>query len=354
MTVSNADPLLVRRGAWIAVAHCMGVRSADSVFIISDRATVSLGELLAQEASRLTSEIRLRLLEEYGPRPITSLPETLRSDLLASRPTVTFYVATGLPGEITFRFGLGVFLRNDLSVRHAHMVGVTPELMASGMLADYDLVWFVTHHVYERVRVAQAIHVTSQEGTDLEARFASWMRWVPCDGRYHDPGDWGNLPEGETFTCPETVNGVLVAPLLGDHFSARYGVLPHPVTFEIAEGKVVDIKCANRRIASEVETYLDSAENGRRVGEFAIGTNIGIRDLLGNLLQDEKIPGVHLAFGHPYPEETGARWASPVHLDVVAPLCSATVDGHQLLHNGRFVDLPADIAAQVYGPTRQD
>jgi leucyl aminopeptidase (aminopeptidase T) len=332
----------------------MGVRSTDSVFIISDRETVTLGELLAQEASRQTAEVRLRLLEEFEPRPITSLPEVLRSDLLASRPTVTFFAATGQAGEITFRLGLGVFLRNDLNVRHAHMVGITPELMAGGMLADYDLVWYVTHHVYERVRIARVVHVTSQEGTDLEAHFASWMRWVPCDGRYHDPGDWGNLPEGETFTCPETVNGVLVARVLGDHFSDRYGVLSQPITFEIANSLIVDIKCPNRRIGSEVKAYLEAVENGRRVGEFAIGTNIAIKELSGNLLQDEKIPGVHLAFGHPFPEETGARWASPVHLDAVAPFCSVIVDGHELLGDGRFVGLPADIAAQIYGPDRLD
>jgi aminopeptidase len=53
------------------------------------------------------------------------------------------------------------------------------------------------------------------------------------------------------------------------------------------------------------------------VGEFAIGTNIGVRDVIGNILQDEKIPGVHIAFGNPYGAHTGADWYSATHIDVV-------------------------------------
>ena len=46
------------------------------------------------------------------------------------------------------------------------------------------------------------------------------------------------------------------------------------------------------------------------MGEFAIGTNIGVHDVIGNILQDEKIPGVHIAFGNPYGAHTGAEWYS--------------------------------------------
>ena len=53
------------------------------------------------------------------------------------------------------------------------------------------------------------------------------------------------------------------------------------------------------------------------MGEFAIGTNIGVRDVIGNILQDEKIPGVHIAFGNPYGAHTGAEWDCSTHIDVV-------------------------------------
>jgi leucyl aminopeptidase (aminopeptidase T) len=64
-----------------------------------------------------------------------------------------------------------------------------------------------------------------------------------------------------------------------------------------------------------------------RVGEFAIGTNIGVHDVIGNILQDEKIPGIHIAFGNPYGAHTGAqrcRHAIPPQRD---PLLSARLAG---------------------------
>ena len=48
-------------------------------------------------------------------------------------------------------------------------------------------------------------------------------------------------------------------------------------------------------------------ENSDRVGEFAIGTNIELKDVIGKILQDEKYPGIHIAFGNPYGAHTGAR-----------------------------------------------
>ncbi len=96
--------------------------------------------------------------------------------------------------------------------------------------------------------------------------------------------------------------------------------------------------CAGRipRSISELIAYLDSAENARRVGEFAIGTNIGLHKLTGNLLQDEKLPGVHVAFGNPYPAETGAKWSSPLHVDVIPLDCTIEVDGETIMTAGKF------------------
>ena len=39
--------------------------------------------------------------------------------------------------------------------------------------------------------------------------------------------------------------------------------------------------------------------------------------MIGVLLQDEKVPGVHLAFGDPYGSQTNADWKSCTHVDVL-------------------------------------
>ena len=65
---------------------------------------------------------------------------------------------------------------------------------------------------------AKEIKVTSPKGTQITAQFNPEYHWVPCHGLYHQPGDWGNLPEGEVFTCPWKLDGVLVVDVLGDFF----------------------------------------------------------------------------------------------------------------------------------------
>lgn len=332
MTVDNE----MREGARNAVRVCMNVQAQDRVLVLTDDVTLSVGQALADEAAATGAEVEICRLEEYTPRPITDAPEGLVSAIETFAPTVTFFAASSQKGEVAFRMALSARLRQALEVRHAHMPGVTPRLMREGMRADYRQVYELTMQVYERVQQAKVIQVTSSKGTNLVAHFAPELKWIPCHGRYHEQGKWGNLPEGEVFTCPAAVGGTVVADVMGDYFSAKYGVLAHPVTFEIVNSLVERVTCDDEEIESEVWDYLNSTENGRRVGEFAIGTNTAVTELSGNLLQDEKIPGAHIAFGNPYPHETGADWSSRVHVDVIMTGCHIEVDGEVVMMDGKF------------------
>ncbi len=333
---SSLDRLLP--GARVAVSQCLAIGPQDRVFIITDKATWDIGEALSKAAQEKEALVHLRPLEDFGTRPFTSLPGTLAQALREFQPTATFFAAQGQPGEVAFRLELGRLLRNELRVRHGHMIGITPELMRTGMQADYFQVARRTQAIFERVRNAQIIRVTNPDGTDFTVTLdPTNRRWIPCTGLYHQPGQWGNLPEGEVFTAPLNAQGTLTANLLGDYFSEKYGLLEHPMTFVIQDGRVVRIEHPHRDLAQEVWTYLQSDENGSRVGEFAIGTNEFLTQLTGNLLQDEKFPGVHVAFGDPYADRTGADWHSRVHVDVIPLRVNVWVDGEPLMRDGRFV-----------------
>ena len=69
----------------------------------------------------------------------------------------------------------------------------------------------------------------------------------------------------------------------------------------------------------------------------SIGTNIGVKDVIGNILQDEKIPGVHIAFGNPYGDHTGAQWYSSTHIDVVGRSFDVWADDFQIMHDSQFL-----------------
>ena len=82
----------------------------------------------------------------------------------------------------------------------------------------------------------------------------------------------------------------------------------HPLTITIKKNRIVECESKNAELREEFWAYTHTDENSDRVGEFAIGTNVGIERVIGNILQDEKFPGIHIAFGNPYGEHTGAPW----------------------------------------------
>ena len=331
-----------KQGISNAVRVCMNVKEEDRVLIISDQETLEIGQALAAETEGLGAEVKLVTLEEYGERPMTEVPQGLIEDLTELVPTVTFYAAGGQEGEVKMRMGLTARIRalfpelEQPLPRHGHMISITPPLMEQGMTADYIEINRLTYQVLEIVEKAREIKVTSVRGTEITAEFNPDYKWVPCHGLYHQPGDWGNLPEGEVFTCPWNLNGVLVVDVLGDYFSSKYGVLKHPLTIEVADSYVTKVECQDEALAEELLAYLHPSENGTRAGEFAIGTNTAVRELSGNLLQDEKIPGIHVAFGNPGGYRTGADWTSDVHVDVVPIECTIVVDGVTIMEAGEF------------------
>ena len=326
----------VQLGAENAV-RCMGVTSQDRVFIITDYARESIARRVATIALDKHADVTVRFLEHYGERPLTVFSDDLRNDLIHARPTVTYYIATAQPGEISFRIPLLPFLATELKVRHGHMIGIDEALMADGMCANYDEVFTLTNHIYDLVCNAQTIHVTSAKGSDVTATFHKDWKWIPCHGRYHEQGKWGNLPEGEVFTAPATVDGVLVCEVLGDYFSEKYGVLKQPLVITVKNGYVTEVSSEDNALAQEVHDYLFSVPNGNRAGEFAIGTLTSLKKLVGNLLQDEKMPGLHVAFGNPYPQFTGADWDAKIHVDVIPTRCTIEVDERVIMRDGEFI-----------------
>ena len=316
--------------------RCMGVTAHDRVFILTDYPCESIARRVSDVVMELHADVTVRFLEHYGERPLTAFPNDLREDLLHACPTVTYYIASAQPGEIAFRIPLLPFLVQELKVRHGHMIGIDEAVMADGMCADYDEVFSLTNQIYDLVRDARTIHVTSTKGSNVTATFHEEWKWIPCHGRYHEQGKWGNLPEGEVFTAPATVDGTLVCDVLGDYFSEKYGVLEHPLVITVKDGYVTEVTSEDAAVAKEVRDYLFSVPNGNRAGEFAIGTLTSLKKLTGNLLQDEKMPGLHVAFGNPYPQFTGADWSAKIHVDVIPNCCTIEVDGRVIMRDGEF------------------
>jgi len=325
-------------GARNAVRTCLNVHSGDRVAVISDRGRAEITDAIVEEARAAGGDVLGWQMEDWVERPAVAFPRPLAEELIAFKPSVSFFIGEPLAGELAFRMPMLDLLARDMGCRHGHMMGIDRALMLDGMTVDYEEVYRVTRRVHDIVRDASRIEVATRLGTELTATFSPRLRWVPCDGRYWEQGRWGNLPEGETFTAPLSVDGLLVGEELGDHFAQRYGVLEEPVRLHVKAGRVVGVEVpGNPGLEAEVRTYLAQSPNSNRAGEFAIGTNVGLTTIVGNFLQDEKFPGVHVAFGDPYASETGADWDCPSHLDVLASRADVWADGRQIMRDGRFL-----------------
>jgi leucyl aminopeptidase (aminopeptidase T) len=227
---------------------------------------------------------------------------------------------------------------NRRKIRHAHMVNITHQIMLDGMRADFLEVDALSQKIWEIATNSNHIHATTPAGTDITARISRDYKWLKTSGII-SPNKWGNLPGGEVFTTPEEVNGVFVIDgVVGDYLCAKYGDLRDtPLTIQVKGNRLTEAHSENKTLENEFWQYTHTDENSDRVGEFAIGTNIGLHDVIGNILQDEKIPGVHIAFGNPYGDHTGAKWYSSTHIDVVGRKFTIWADERQIMRDGQFL-----------------
>jgi leucyl aminopeptidase (aminopeptidase T) len=230
---------------------------------------------------------------------------------------VSIFAVQVQPNELRSRMQMTDVV-NRRHMRHAHMVNITPEVMVEGMRADFNAVDRLSQKVLEKVRAASYVHATTPAGTNIFADLEPDYRWFKTSGII-SPEKWGNLPGGECFTAPGEVNGVFVVDgVVGDFLCARFGILREtPLTIHIGRNRITTVESENKELERAFWEYTHTDENSDRVGEFAIGTNIGVSRVIGNILQDEKFPGIHIAFGDPYGAHTGAPWKSTTHIDVV-------------------------------------
>jgi aminopeptidase len=328
------DPAL-SAGARNAVIVCLRLQPDEQVTIIADQVGLEIAAALVDQVERIGAPYRACVLEELAPRPLEHMPVPVLADLENSH--VSLFAAQAQRGELRSRMEM-MEVVNRRQLRHGHMVNITKEIMLQGMQADFLHIDRLSQYVIEKARRARTIHATSKGGTDMVAEFAPELKWVKTSGII-SRDKWGNLPGGEIFTSPYTVNGLFVCDgVVGDYLCAKYGDLQStPLFIEIKDSRIVHLKCDNKELLNEFAAYTLTDENSNRVGEFAIGTNLAVTNLIGNILQDEKIPGIHIAFGHPYNEHTGQTWDSTTHIDCVGREFDIWLDDEKIMRAGKFL-----------------
>jgi leucyl aminopeptidase (aminopeptidase T) len=263
------------------------------------------------------------------------MPAVILEDLAQSQ--VSIFCAQTQRGELRSRMQMSDVV-NKNRIRHGHMVNITRQIMLEGMRADFRAIDALSQRLVERARQAKKIKCQTRAGTDYEAEFSTALKWLKTSGII-TPDKWGNLPGGEIFTSPMNSNGVFVVDgVVGDYLCQKYGDLQAtPLTIEVKDNRIRKMSCDDKQLLEEFSAYTSTDENSNRVGEFAVGTNTACTHVIGNILQDEKIPGIHIAFGHPYAEHTGAKWVSKTHIDCVGRDFDIWFDDEKVMEGGKFL-----------------
>ncbi len=334
MDFGPVDPEL-SLGARNAIETCLAVRPGENVALIADEASRAVAASLSEELGRRRARWTGYLVEDFATRPMTAAPAEILEAL--ERADVGILCVQPQQGELGARMAI-VNTVEQRQIRYAHMVGVTPTIMQQGMRADYTLVDRLSDVLRGRMRQATTLRVSTPAGTQFTATFNPSLEWVKTSGLI-SPRYWSNLPAGEVFTTPASVDGVFVCDgTAGDYFGPKYGDLSRtPLVLEIERGRLISARSQRADLEREFWAYCHTDENSDRVGELAFGTNLGLKDMIGIMLQDEKVPGVHLAFGDPYGNQTHADWKSRTHVDVLTRQCDVWIDEEPVIERGQYL-----------------
>ena len=322
-------------GARNAIRVCLNVQPHERVTLISDRECADIAASLVHEIEEVGAPYNAFILEDVAQRPLVDLPKAIADDMEKSH--VSILAVHVQRNELRSRMQLTDIV-NRRRMRHGHMVNINRQMMLEGMRADFHKVDQLSSKVIDIVRNAKVVRATTVGGSDFTTTLNPDYKWVKTSGLI-SPDKWGNLPGGEVFTTPGAVNGTLVIDgVVGDFLCEKYHSLKDsPLTLRVKNNRLVEAHSDNIELENDFWRYTHTDENSDRVGEFAIGTNIELKEVIGHILQDEKFPGIHIAFGDPYGAHTGADWKSTTHIDVVATRFNIWVDDRQIMSDGRFL-----------------
>ena len=164
--------------------------------------------------------------------------------------------------------------------------------------------------------------------TDIQLS-VNGIKWINSEGQRI-------FPSGEVFTSPvkESVNGKVRFSFPGIYMNREI----EDISLVFKGGKVIEAKAEKGE--DLLLSLLDTDEGSGYLGEFAIGTNYGIKQFTRNMLFDEKIGGtIHMALGNSFPEAGGLN-KSAIHWDLLCDMRNGGeiyADDELFYKNGRFL-----------------
>ena len=217
---------------------------------------------------------------------------------------------------------------SQAGARIATLPAITVDTMKRTLNANYRKIAERSHKLASAINGKNVVRVTSPAGTDITMSIEG-RKCEPDTGLIFNPGNFSNLPAGESYLAPleETAQGTIVV----DGSMAGIGKLKKPIRMTVKAGFVTEL--SGGPDAKKLRQILDSAGPlAYNVAELGIGTNDKAR-LVGSVLEDEKVLGtVHMALGDNM--SMGGKISVRSHLDGIILKPTVVVDGETIMKNG--------------------
>lgn len=294
------------------VDTCLGVREGESVIVVVDEGTRDIGEALHAAAVAAKAETVLAVMSaraNHGEEPPAAIAAALAASDVFIAPTTKSLSHTRARNAAS-----------DTGARGATLPGVTADMLARLMGADFATLKDRSARLAALLTDASEAHFTCPKGSDLRLDL-NGRSGIPDDGDLRAPGAFGNLPCGESFIAPLTGEGTLVAASI-----AGIGLTDATLTVENGRLTAGDPLLATLQGAGDLGTNL---------AELGVGTNEQAT-LTGDILEDEKMLGtVHIAFGAS--SAIGGTVSVPIHIDCVVVEPTLTIGSTRVIEAGRYV-----------------
>jgi leucyl aminopeptidase (aminopeptidase T) len=304
------------RAVQTVLVRCLAVRDGEEVLVIADPDRERLGLELLTAARALGADGSLIVLPP-DPRRGFEPPRAVAAAFSAC----DVFIA---PCEPSLSHTVARKAASEKGIRGATLPGVTEDMLARLMSADFDAMAKRCAAVAQLLSQADEAHLTCPLGTDFRLDLRG-RDGIADDGDLTADGVFGNLPCGEGFIAPAGGEGTIVAQT-----EPLTGLQGEPLRIEVRDGALAE--ATNPTFLAALDAH---APKGRNLAELGVGTN-DRATLTGNVLEDEKILGTaHVAFGAS--AGIGGNVTVPVHLDVVVTDASLTIGGTQVLDAGKYL-----------------
>lgn len=308
----------------IAIKDCMGAEQNEKILVITDEVKREIGYSLYENAIRLgyyALIVEMKSGKINGEEPPSEVAELMQKFDVVLCPTAKSLTHTNARREASAK-----------GVRIATFPGITKDVMIRGMNANYKKISTLSIKLKEILEKGKIVRVTADAGTDITFSIDGRTAYA-SKGLFHQKGESGNLPTGETYLAPVegTANGVFVV----DGSMAGLGLIKNVnIRIEVQNGYAT--KISGGILAKKLKQLLDSVgKDAYNIAEFGIGTNDSAK-LSGVLLEDEKVLGtIHIALGNNV--SMGGNVNVPIHLDGVVKKPTVYLDDNLIMKNGKLL-----------------